>query len=149
MLRTAILATVALAIGAATVLGASQRRDANQQSQPDFGTGTVTVTIANEPGVTIVNQPGVIVTNEPTVVARQAGPWTVSLSDQPLLISTAPDFLQTGATYTFNWPDGLSEEHQFVAVGNNGWVRVDTEDNRAKWLNSSLAVSIEASARQR
>ena len=141
MLRTAILATVALAIGAATVLGASQRRGANQQSQPDFGTGTVTVTIANEPGV--------IVTNEPTVVARQAGPWTVSLSDQPLLISTAPDFLQTGATYTFNWPDGLSEEHQVVAVGNNGWVRVDTEDNRAKWLNSSLAVSIEASARQR
>jgi hypothetical protein len=141
MLRTAILATVALAIGAATVLGASQRRGANQQSQPDFGTGTVTVTIANEPGV--------IVTNEPTVVARQAGPWTVSLSDQPLLISTAPDFLQTGATYTFNWPDGLSEEHQVVAVGNNGWVRVDTEDHRAKWLDSSLAVSIEASARQR
>ena len=29
MLRTAILATVALAIGAATVLGASQRRGAN------------------------------------------------------------------------------------------------------------------------
>ena len=141
MLRTAILATVTLAIGALAVLGASQLRRGTQQNQPDFGTGTVTVTIANEPGV--------IVTNEPTVVARQAGPWTVSLSDQPLLISTAPDFLQTGATYTFNWPDGLSEEHQFVAVGNNGWVRVDTEDNRAKWLNSSLAVSIEASARQR
>ncbi len=141
MLRTAILATVALAIGAAAVLGASQRRGANQQSQPDFGTGTVTVTIANEPGV--------IVTNEPTVVARQAGPWTVSLSDQPLLISTTPDFLQTGATYTFNWPGGGAEEHRVTAVRNSGWVQVETENDRAKWLNSSVAVSIEASARQR
>lgn len=74
MLRSTILATVALALGAAAVLGANQLRRGNQQSQPDFGTGTVTVTIANEPGVTIGNQPGVIVTNEPTVVARQAGP---------------------------------------------------------------------------
>ena len=90
MLRSTILATVALALGAAAVLGANQLRRGNQQSQPDFGTGTVTVTIANEPGVTIVNQPGVIVTNEPAVVARQAGPWTVNLSDQPVLIWTAP-----------------------------------------------------------
>ena len=141
MLRTATLATIALAIGAAVVLGASQRRGANQQSQPDFETGTVTVTVANEPGV--------IVTNEPTVMARQAGPWTISLSDRPVLIWTTPDFLQPGTTYTFNWPGGESEEHRVLAVGNNGWVRVDTEDDTAKWLNSSVALSIEASARLR
>jgi len=146
MLRSTILATVALALGAAAVLGANQLRRPNQQSQPDFATGTVTVTIANEPGVTIVNQPGVIVTNEPTVVARQAGPWTVSLSDQPVLVWTAPDFLRAGATYTFNWPGGRSEERRVVAVGTNGWVQVDTEDNHAKWLNTSVAMSIEASA---
>ena len=147
MLRSTILATVALALGAAAVLGANQLRRGNQQSQPDFATGTVTVTIANEPGVTIVNQPGVIVTNEPTVVARQAGPWTVSLSDQPVLIWTAPDFLRAGATYTFNWPGGGSDEHRVAAVGNNGWVRVDTEDDRAKWINTSVAMSIDAAAR--
>ena len=47
MLRSTILATVALAIGTVVVLGASQLRRGTQQSQPDFGTGTVTVTIAN------------------------------------------------------------------------------------------------------
>ncbi len=138
MLRTAILATVALAVGAAAVLGASQLRGANQQGQPDFQTGTVTVTIANEPGVTV--------TNEPTVMARQAGPWTVRLSDQRVLAWTTPEFLQVGATYTFNWPEGGSEEHRIVAVRNSGWVQVETENDRAKWLNSSVAVSIEASA---
>ncbi len=133
MLRSTILATVALAIGTAAVLGASQLRRGTQQSQPDFETGTVTVTIANEP----------------TVMAQQAGPWTVSLADQPLPIWTAPAFLQAGTTYIFNWPGGESEEHRVLAVGSTGWLRVDTEDNRAKWLNASVAVSIEASVRQR
>ena len=41
MLRSTILATVALAIGAAAVLGASQLRRGNPQSQPDFGTDPV------------------------------------------------------------------------------------------------------------
>ena len=138
MLRITILATVALAIGAAVVLGANQLRGRNQQSQPDFETGTVTVTIANEPGVTVMN--------EPTVMAKQTGTWTVSLSDQPILVWTTPAFLRADATYTFNWPGGRSEERRVVAVGTNGWVQVDTEDNHAKWLNTSVAMSIEASA---
>ena len=82
-------------------------------------------------------------------MAQQAGLWTVSLSDQRLLILTRPDFLEAGATYRFNWPGGESEEHHVAAVGNNGWVRVDTEDDRAKWINASVALSIEASVRQR
>ena len=36
-----------------------------------------------------------------------------------------------------------------MAVRNGGWVQVDTEDDRAKWLNSSVAVSIEALAGRR
>ena len=60
MLRTAIPATIVLTIGAAVVLGASQRRGANQPGQPDFKTGTVAVTIANEPRCTIANEPTVM-----------------------------------------------------------------------------------------
>ena len=146
MLRTTILATVALATSVAAVLGANQLRQSNQPGQPDFETGAVAVTIANEPSVTIVNEPGVMVMNEPSVRARQAGPWTVSLSDQPVLVWTTPAFLRTGATYTFTWPGGGSEEHLVAAVGTNGWVQVDTDDDHAKWLNSSVARSIEASA---
>jgi len=145
MLRTTMLATVGVAIGAAAVLGANQLRGGNQRSQPDFVTGSVTVTIANEPGVTIVNEPAVTVLNEPTVIARQAGSWTVSLSDQPVLVWTTPAFLRVGATYTFNWPGGGSEERRVVAVGTNGWVQVDTDDDQTKWLNTSVAMSIEAS----
>ena len=139
MLRTAIPATVALAIGAAAVLGANQLRRGTQQNQPNFETTAVTVIVGNEPGVTV--------TNEPTVLARQAGSWTVRLPDQPVVVRTTPAFLRTGATYTFNWPGGGSEEHPVAAVGNNGWVQIESEDGRAKWLNSSMAVSIEASAR--
>ena len=145
MSRTAIVAAVVLAIGAAAGLGASQRRGANQPGQPDFQTGTAAVTIVNEPGVSVINQPSVTIANEPTVVARQAGPWTVSLSDQPVLVWTTPQFLRVGATYTFTWPGGGSEEHRIVAVHNSGWVQVDTEDDPARWVNSSAAVSIEAS----
>ena len=137
MLRTAIPAAVTLAIGAAAVVGASQLRRGTQQDQPNFETTAVTVIVANEPGVTVAN--------EPTVLARQAGPWTVSLSDQRLLISTTPGFLQAGATYTFTWPGGGSEERRVAEVGDNGWVQTETEDGRVKWLNSSVAVSIEAS----
>ena len=138
MLRTAIPAIVALAIGAATVLGASQFRRGTQQNQPNFETTAVTVIVANEPGVTV--------TNEPTVLARQAGPWTVSLPGDRLLIRTTPGFLQAETTYTFTWPGGGVEEHRVVAVGDNGWVQVETEDGHAKWVNSSVAVSIEVSA---
>ena len=137
MLRTTMLATVGVAIGAAAVLGANQLRGGNQRSQPDFVTGSVTVTVANEPGVTVIN--------EPTVMARQAGSWTVSLSDQPVLVWTTPAFLRASATYTFNWPGGGSEERRVVAVGTNGWVQVDTDDDQTKWLNTSVAMSIEAS----
>ena len=146
MIRPTLLATVALASGAAALVGASQLRQASQPGQPDFGIGAVAVTVANEPGVTIINQPGVTVTNQPTVSARQDGPWTVSLSDKPVVVWTTPLFLRAGGTYTFNWPGGEPEERQVVAVGPNGWVQVATEDDHAKWLNSSVAVSIEASA---
>ena len=144
MPRTAILATIVLAIGAAAVLGANQRRGTNQLSQPDFETGTAAVTIANEPGVNVINQPSVTIANEPIVMARQDGPWTVSLSDRPVLVWTTIEFLQVGATYTFTWLGGESEEQRIVAVHTSGWVQVDIGDDRVKWLNTSVAVSIEA-----
>lgn len=135
MFRTIMVVSVALAVGAAAVVGARQLR----QDQPGFETGAVPVTVANEPGVTVLN--------EPTVAARQAGSWTVSLSrEQPLVAWTTPEFLQVGVAYTFNWPGGGSEEGRVLAVANGGWVRVETDASQLRWLNSSLAESIEASA---
>ena len=74
MFRTAILATVVVAIGAAAGLGANQRRGANQPGQPDFQTGTAAVTIVNEPGVSVINQPSVTIANEPSVGGATGGP---------------------------------------------------------------------------
>ena len=138
MLRTTLAAVTAIGLVAGVAVGANQLRTANQPGQPDFETGPVTVT----GDVTIANQP--------TVQAQQAGDWIISLADRRVVVWTTPEFLQAGLTYTFNWPGGESEEHEVLAVGNNGWVRVDAGEGRAKWLNTSIAVSVDASAdRQR
>jgi len=138
--RTAIVVTVLVGLGAVALLAGTQL-GGNQPGQPNFETGSLPVTVENEPAV--------LVTNEPIVRAQQFGDWTVRLSDErsrerTVTLSgaqvarlTMPGFVEAGVTYTFVWPDGSTEAHLVVALANSGWVQVEGESGSLKWVNAS------------
>ena len=109
--RPAMLVTVLVWLGAVARLTGTQL-GGNQPGKPNFETGSLLVTVENEPAV--------LVTNEPVVRAQQFGDWTVRLSDdQPgdrtVTLSDAQvarltmlGFVEAGVTYEFVWNDGAA-----------------------------------------
>ena len=97
---------------------------------------------------------GVAVTNNPTVYARQADAWTVSLAGQPVFSTPTPQFLVAGGTYAFLWLGAAEADfYRVTAIANDGWIRAEPlpagPDQRARWVNSALAVTIEEVALRR
>jgi hypothetical protein len=109
------------------------------QDFPDFNTDPVQTIGA----VTVVN--------EPLVHARQADAWVVSVVGQPVVGSPTPGFLVVGVTYVVSWAGSAAAgRYRVRALGNNGWIQVEdvADQNRAvKWLNTSLAATIEVAPR--
>ena len=120
-------------VGALVNLNANQARRDQQPALPIFEPGPAEVVGS------------VSITNEPTVNAQQAGVWKVSLADQPIFGSPTPEFLVVGVTYAFTWPGAeRTDGYRILVLGQNGWVGAQPlEAGAARWLNTSLAMTIE------
>ncbi len=104
-----------------------------QQDQPVFALGPAEVVGS------------VSITNEPTVHARQVGMWRVSLANLPTMRTLTPEFLQVGTTYAVRWPGAERvDSYRIVGLGSDGWARGELlEGGAARWVNTSLAMTIE------
>ena len=87
----------------------------------------------------------VSITNAPTVQAQQSGTWEVRLADPVALVIPTPGFLVVGQSYTFTWPGSdTAQAYRVLSLVGNGWVTAEpVRGGGGKWLNTSLATSIE------
>ena len=104
------------------------------------------------PGTGIFKVIGTVdVGNVPTVLATQAGQWKVDVANAPEvrvagappLVLAAPEFLKIKSRCDITWTAGDRETVQLVQLGPGGWVRVQTDNGRQRWVNLALARSVE------
>lgn len=104
------------------------------------------------PGSGVVTVAGsVTVENVPTVLATQAGEWKVAVANAPEVRVTSaapltfasPEFLKSRDRYVVTWASGERESVVVLEPGAAGWIRVQTDTSRARWINVALARSIE------
>src|SRR5262245_47564379 len=115
-----------------------------QLVQPVPGPGSGIVTVAGS--VNVANTPAVNVANTPSVNAAQAGDWKVTVANVATVVLRPPEFLRQGGHYDLVWSNGQRETITVVQIGSGGWggwVKVQTPDSRARWINIAAAASVE------
>ncbi|HEX2456541.1 MAG TPA: hypothetical protein VHI99_22775 [Vicinamibacterales bacterium] len=99
------------------------------------------------PGSGIVTVSGsVSVANTPSVNAAQSGDWKVTLANTPIVHLAPPEFLRPGGRYEVVSTSGQRETIAVLQIGSAGWaawVKVQTPDGRARWINVAAAASVE------
>ena len=108
------------------------------QNVPGLGTGEVTV----KGVVGIAN----------TVPVTQSGAWKVGVdgspevrvANQPIVWIAPPSFIKPGGRYAITWNAGDTETVTVSGVAGAGWVQVTTSNSPTRWINVTLARSIEA-----
>jgi len=108
------------------------------QNVPGLGTGEVTV----KGVVGIAN----------TVPVTQSGAWKVGVdgspevrvANQPIVWIAAPSFIKAGGRYVITWNAGDTETVTVSGVAGAGWVQVTTSNSPTRWINVTLARTIEA-----
>jgi len=108
------------------------------QNVPGLGTGEVTV----KGVVGIAN----------TVPVTQSGAWKVGVdgspevqvANQPIVWIAPPSFIKAGGRYAITWNAGDTETVTVSGVAGAGWVQVTTSNSPTRWINVTLARSIEA-----
>ena len=131
MMRTVAVATAGTLVLAGSVIHGQQTRQPS--SQPIFVPDPMEVVGS------------VSITNAPTVQAQQSGMWEVRLADPVALVIPTPEFLVVGQSYSFTWPDSdTAQTYRVLSRAGNGWVGAEpAAGGVGKWLNTSLAISIE------
>jgi opacity protein-like surface antigen len=99
------------------------------------------------PGSGIVTVSGnVSVANTPSVKAAQSGDWKVTLANTPIVQLTPPEFLRLGGRYEVVSTSGQRETIVVLQIGSGGWgawVKAQTHEGRARWVNVAAAASVE------
>ena len=132
-MRRQIVGVILLAAVAVAAVSARQG-----QSVPGLGTGVVTV----KGVVGIAN----------TVPVTQSGAWKVGVdgtadvrvSNEPIVWIAPPSFIKARARYAITWSSGEKEDVTVSAVAGAGWIQVTTNNGSSRWVNLTLARSIEA-----
>ncbi len=130
-MRTVAVATAGTLVLAGGVILGQQTQQ--QPGQPIFEPGPAEVVGS------------VSITNEPTVQAQQSGIWEVRLADPVAIVIPTPEFLVVGQSYTFTWSGSdTAQTYRVLSLAGNGWVRAEpAAGGGGRWLNTSLATSIE------
>ena len=130
--------TIGALIGAA-LLWAGVSAQQETRATPGFGSGLTKVVGTVDIG------------NAPEVQAAQRGEWrvavanspAVSVSNRPTVVVASADFLRKDARYAIIWPTGEREQVIISEVGSAGWVEVDQPGSLKRWINLSVARSVE------
>jgi hypothetical protein len=87
-----------------------------------------------------------------TVPVTQSGAWRVGVDgspevrvgNQPIVWIAPPSFIKAGGRYAITWNAGDTENVTVSGVAGAGWVQVTTSNSPTRWINVTLARSIEA-----
>jgi hypothetical protein len=112
------------------------------QSVPGPGSGVATVSgavkVTNSPPTTLAGEWKVSVANAPPVTVPD-GDWKVAVANRPTVNVAPPEFVKQGGRYAITWTDGSSEIVTVAALAAGGWIRIDGNGSRQRWINLSVA----------